>query len=103
MAVDPAKFTLKTREALEKALQLARAENHAEVTPDHLLAALLAQTDGVALPLLAALGIDRLALANEVAARLERLARSYGTSEPSLSQDTRKVLEDADAAMPNLG
>ncbi|MCL4443367.1 MAG: AAA family ATPase [Actinobacteria bacterium] len=103
MAVDPAKFTLKTREALEKALQLARAENHAEVTPDHLLAALLAQTDGVALPLLAALGIDRLALANEVAARLERLARSYGTSEPSLSQDTRKVLEDADAAMHEMG
>ena len=103
MAVDPAKFTLKTRGALEKALQLARAENHAEVTPDHLLAALLAQTDGVALPLLAALGIDRLALANEVAARLERLARSYGTSEPSLSQDTRKVLEDADAAMHEMG
>lgn len=103
MAVDPAKFTLKTREALEKTLQLARAENHAEVTPDHLLAALLAQTDGVALPLLAALGIDRLALANEVAARLERLARSYGTSEPSLSQDTRKVLEDADAAMHEMG
>ena len=103
MAVDPAKFTLKTREALDKALQLAIAENHAEVTSDHILAALLAQTDGVALPLLAALGMDRLALANEVAARLERLARSYGTSEPNLSQDARKVLEDADAAMHEMG
>ncbi len=102
MTVDPGKFTLKTREALEKAMQLAAAENHAEVTPDHLLAALLAQTDGVALPLLAALGIDRLSLANEVAARLERLARSYGTSEPSLSRDTREVLDNAGKAMNEM-
>ncbi len=102
MTVDPARFTLKTREALEKAVQLARAENHAEVTPDHLLAALLAQADGVALPLLAALGIDRLVIANEVAARLERLARSYGTGESGLSQDARKVLDDADAAMHEM-
>ncbi|MHB8263088.1 MAG: ATP-dependent chaperone ClpB [Acidimicrobiales bacterium] len=103
MPVDPAKFTLKTNEALEKALQLARAENHAEVTPDHILAALLAQTDGVTLPLLATLGTDRLRLANQVAARLEHLARSYGTSSPAFGKETQAVLDSADEARREMG
>ncbi|MCL4433895.1 MAG: AAA family ATPase [Actinobacteria bacterium] len=103
MPVDPSKFTLKVSSALEKAIQLAGAESHAEVTPDHILAALLAQTDGVTLPLLATLGVDRLSLGNQVAARLERLARSYGSSSPAFGKEAQEVLDNADEARREMG
>ena len=47
------KLTVKSREALEEAVRLAAAGNHAEVEPEHLLAALLRQEGGVAAEALA--------------------------------------------------
>src|SRR2546429_417234 len=40
MALDPERWTLKTQEAVNAAVERARAANKPEVTPDHLLAAL---------------------------------------------------------------
>ena len=50
MPLDPNRWTLKTQEAFQAALDQARARNHPEVTPDHLLVALLGQEEGVVLP-----------------------------------------------------
>ncbi len=51
-AFDPNRWTQKTHAALEAAVQAARSRNNPEVTPDHVLAALLGQQDGVVLPIL---------------------------------------------------
>ena len=56
MALDPNRWTLKTQEALNHALESARANANPEVTPDHLLVALLGQDEGVVLPILAKVG-----------------------------------------------
>ena len=50
MALDPNRWTLKTQEAFTAAVEPARAASNPEVTPDHLLAALLGQEEGVVLP-----------------------------------------------------
>jgi len=55
--LDPNRWTLKTREAVNDATAAAQTKSHPEVTPDHLLLALIGQTDGVVLPVLQRTGV----------------------------------------------
>ena len=57
MPLDPNRFTRKTGEALQSAQALAREQNHSQVTPEHLLAALVSQPEGVVLPVLERVGV----------------------------------------------
>ena len=57
MALDPNRWTLKTQEAFQAAVELARARNHPEVTPAHLLHSLLGQEGGVVLSVLQRVGV----------------------------------------------
>ena len=52
MPLDPNRWTLKTQEAFQAATDNARAHSQPEVTPEHLLAALLGQHEGVVLAVL---------------------------------------------------
>lgn len=52
------KLTVKAQEALTASQDLALRHNHTESTPVHLLAALLSQSDGVALPILKKLEVN---------------------------------------------
>jgi ATP-dependent Clp protease ATP-binding subunit ClpB len=58
MTLDPARWTTRTKEAFNDAIQQATAAGHAEVTPAHLLSSVLAQPEGIARPLLAQAGVD---------------------------------------------
>ena len=58
MPLDPNKFTRKTGEALGAAQALARDLHHSQVTPEHLLAALLGQPESVVLPVLERIGVS---------------------------------------------
>jgi ATP-dependent Clp protease ATP-binding subunit ClpB len=102
MALDPNRWTLKTQEAFSAALEQARARNHAELTPVHLLAALLGQDDGVVLPTLERAGVPPLTLRNRVEERLASLPKTYGGAEPQLSRAARDVVEAADAERNGL-
>ena len=51
-------LTIKAQEAVTEAQREARARGSAEMTPDHLLLALLRQTEGVVPPILAKLGVN---------------------------------------------
>ena len=50
--------TTKTQAALTSALQAATAAGNPQIMPAHLLMALLTQNDGIAAPLLEAVGVD---------------------------------------------
>jgi ATP-dependent Clp protease ATP-binding subunit ClpB len=52
------KLTIKAREAVQAAHELAGSRGHQELTPEHLLLALLDQQDGIAGALLRKVGID---------------------------------------------
>jgi ATP-dependent Clp protease ATP-binding subunit ClpB len=101
MALDPNRWTLKTQEAFTTATELARTRQNPEVTPDHLLAALIGQQDGAVLPILQRVGVNPLALRNEVDEALAKLPRAYG-GETRLGRETTAVLDAADAARVEL-
>ena len=71
--------------------------------PDHLLAAMLGQADGLALPLLAKAGVEPTALTNRVAERLSSLPKAYGGTDVALSRQARDLLETADGVRADMG
>ena len=78
MALDPNIFTRKTGEALGAAQSLARERSHSQVTPEHLLAALLGQPESVVIPTIERLGVSTKTLRDRVDTELARLPQSYG-------------------------
>jgi ATP-dependent Clp protease ATP-binding subunit ClpB len=95
VALDPNTWTVKTREAFNAAVELARSRANPEVTPAHLLSALLSQEDTVVQPVLQRVGVAPLTLRNRVDDALAKLPRSYG-SEAQMSRDLRDLLARAD-------
>ncbi len=101
MALDPNRWTLKVQEAFSSAVDAAKQASNPEVTPDHLLAALLGQGEGIVLPMLQRLGKEPLPLRNQVNEALAKLPHSYG-SEARLSRDLNQVIDAADTARAEL-
>jgi len=101
VALDPNRWTRKTTEAVNAAVELARSANNPEATPDHLLAGLLGQADGVVLPLLERAGISPLAVRNSVADALAKLPKAYGT-ETTAGRALQQVIEGADGVRADL-
>ncbi len=104
MALDPNKWTLKTQEAFSAAVEQAKTLNNPEVTPDHLLAALLRQTEGgITLPILEKVGLDSRRIQNAADEAVAKLPKAYGGSEPRLARDLQSVMTAADEARVELG
>src|ERR671923_2982378 len=101
MALDPNRWTLKVQEAFSSAVDAAKQASNPEVTPDHLLAALLSQGEGIVLPMLQRLGKEPLPLRNQVNEALAKLPRAYG-SDARLSRDLQQVIDEADTARDEL-
>jgi ATP-dependent Clp protease ATP-binding subunit ClpB len=102
MALDPNRWTLKTQEAFQAAVDLARARNHPEVAPEHLLAALTSQEEGIVLPILERVGVAPLTVRNRVEDALGKLPKAYGGAEPQLARGAREVMERADGERAEL-
>jgi len=104
MPLDPNKWTLKTQEAFSAAVEQAKSLNNPEVTADHLLAALLRQTDGgIALPILEKVGVDHRHVRNAADEAVAKLPKAYGGSDPRLSRELSSVMSAAEAAKGELG
>ncbi|HSH60696.1 MAG TPA: ATP-dependent chaperone ClpB [Acidimicrobiales bacterium] len=101
-AFSPDRWTLRTQEAFQAAVESARSGNHPEVTPDHLLAALVGQEEGVVLPVLEKVGVAPLAARNRVEDALDRLPKAYG-ADPQVGRALRDVMGTADEARAELG
>jgi ATP-dependent Clp protease ATP-binding subunit ClpB len=104
MPLDPNKWTLKTQEAFSAAVEQAKSLANPEVTADHLLAAILRQTDGgIALPILEKVGVDHRAVRNAADEAVAKLPKAYGGSEPRLSRELSDVMSAAETAKTELG
>jgi ATP-dependent Clp protease ATP-binding subunit ClpB len=101
--MDINKLTLKSQEALAQAQRIAGERNHQQVESAHLLAALLAQPEGVTLPLLQRLGVAPGSLRGSLDAVLDRLPRVFGQVETYISPGLRAVLERAFDEAEGLG
>src|SRR5947199_10609739 len=67
------KFTIKAQEALQAAQSLAEQQNHQAIEPEHLLAALIEQREGIVGPLLAKLGARPDTIQQTLGAELAKL------------------------------
>ncbi|HZQ27247.1 MAG TPA: Clp protease N-terminal domain-containing protein, partial [Acidimicrobiales bacterium] len=107
MALDPNRWTLKTQEAFNAAAALAQGRSHGEITPAHLMAAMLSQEGTVVLPVLQQVGVAPLSLRNQVEDRLAKLPRAYGSGpyggEAQMGRELREILEAADGQRIELG
>jgi ATP-dependent Clp protease ATP-binding subunit ClpB len=92
VAVDPKKWTLKTQEAFAAAIDDAKARSNPELTPDHVLSAMMRQEGTVVPAVLAKLGLAPLMVRNETDDAVTRLPNAYGGDEPRMSKElTNKV------------
>ncbi len=101
MPLDPNTWTHKTTEAVNAALTSAKEHSNPEATPDHLLAALLRQDDGVVLPVIRKLGIEPLQLRNAADEAVAALPTAYGT-ETRPSRDFISLFDAADTERREL-
>ena len=101
----PDRFTVKSQEALTGAVRIAQARGNPQVKPDHLLAALLEDTDGIAVAILRKLGADQAALTNKLDQSLATLPTIKGaTAEaPPISSELAAVLNTADQEARSRG
>ncbi|MHB1614207.1 MAG: ATP-dependent chaperone ClpB [Actinomycetes bacterium] len=103
--MDTAKLTTKTQQAFTEAVRRASTGGHPMVEPVHLLAALLAQEDGTAIPLLTSVGADVAAVRVEVDDALRRLPSASGATvaSPNLSRGAYAALTVAGSTAASLG
>src|SRR5579864_4462565 len=96
VALDPNRWTQKTTEAFNAAVDEARSNSHPEVTPEHLLLAMLGQEGTVVFPVLQKVGVAPAQLRSRVLELLAKLPKAYGGTDPTLSRASRDVLDAAD-------
>jgi len=103
MPIDPEKWTNRTREAFSAATTQATAAGNPEVTPVHVIAAVLAQPEGIAMPLLRQVGVDPTELARKLGDDIGALPRNVGGQQPGLSRSLHEGLEEADRLRAEMG
>ena len=96
------RMTEKAQEALLAAQQAAEQAGHPELEPEHLLAALAAQQDGVVPTVLRRLGVDPAAVADAARAEVAKLPSARGGAAPALSARTRDAVNRASAEAERL-
>ena len=97
-------LTIKAQEAVQEAQQDARARGNAELSTDHLLLAMLRQSEGVVAPILQKLGVDPQPLAREIETDLDRRPKVTGASaDATVSRDLNRVFDHAFELMKEFG
>lgn len=89
------KFTIKAQEAVQAAVEVAGGRGNPQVTPVHLLQALVAEREGIVRPLLEKIGVDRGQLERIVEAELSHLPKVSGGAQPQPDGELMKVFEAA--------
>ena len=97
------KFTVKAREAIADAQQLAGRLGNPEIRPGHLMAAMLSQEGGIIPSILGHCSIDATAIENEVAVVVDAYSKVSGGNKAAMSRDLDTVLQTAETESKKLG
>ena len=101
--IRPDRLTIKGQEAFRDAAEEARRRGNPVTNDAHLLAALLAQPEGVVQPLLQKAGLNVTALTEAVGRELARFPKQSGEAEPAFSREVNKVFDRAEQEAKKLG
>ena len=97
------KLTNKSQSLLLDAESRAGKRNNPEISPLHLLDAMLVESDGIMRPLLDAMGVEVSKLQGLVSSELDRLPSAEGGSKASISSALQKVLDQSSSSAATLG
>ncbi len=98
------RFTIKAQEGIAGAQRIATENNNQEITPEHLLAALLGQDEGIVGPILKKVGADPEPVRRDLAAAIDKIPKVYGAAEAGsyMSQDLKRAVDTAFKEMERL-
>jgi ATP-dependent Clp protease ATP-binding subunit ClpB len=99
--VNADRLTVKSTEALNDAIALARQSGNPLVYDVHLLLALLRQDEGIVVPILQKLGANVASLREQLEREVERLPKQ-SNAQPSLSRELNGVLDRAEGEARQL-
>ena len=103
--MDAERLTTRSQEAIAAAVRRAVDEGHPEAAPVHLLLALLDQQDGIAAPLLNAVGADPVLVRSHAQTQLAAIPRAQGSTvaAPAPSRAFLAVLTTAQTRAGEVG
>ncbi|MBF0583176.1 MAG: ATP-dependent chaperone ClpB [Magnetococcales bacterium] len=90
------RLTTKSQEALQSAGQMAASRSHQQLEPEHLLAALLAQQEGLTRPILEKMGVSLPALSAEVTKLIDRFPKVEGVDQLISSRRLQTLFMNAE-------
>jgi len=99
--MDPNRYTEKTQQALLRAQGLATERGNPQIDPEHLLLALLEQTDGVVPRIVLALGADPQRLRSDLEQMIDRKPRARG-GQVGVSPVVSRILQMAEREAQSL-
>jgi ATP-dependent Clp protease ATP-binding subunit ClpB len=100
--INPDRLTVKSTEALNEALALARRNGNPLVYDLHLLHALLGQDEGIVVPVLQKMGVQVAGLREAVEREMGRYPKQTG-AQPSLSREMNQIVDRAEEEARGLG
>jgi ATP-dependent Clp protease ATP-binding subunit ClpB len=95
MAIRWERLTVKSQEAVQAAASHAAEYGNPEVLPQHLMAALLEDREGVVLPVLEKVGVPVEQMLAGLNSAIQKLPKVQGGAQPGMSNALTKVLEQA--------
>jgi ATP-dependent Clp protease ATP-binding subunit ClpB len=96
------RLTVKSAEAIQEAANEARKAGNPAIEDLHLLSALIAQEEGIVVPVLQKVGVNVTRLGHEVQAALARLPRQSGGAQATISRELNEILDLAESEAREL-
>jgi ATP-dependent Clp protease ATP-binding subunit ClpB len=100
--INPDKLTVRSAEAINEAVGLARRNGNPLVYDLHLLQALLEQDESIVVPILQKVGVSVSALREGVARELARIAKQ-SDAQPTMSRELNGIVDRAEDEAKRLG
>ena len=96
------KFTIRGQEAVQEAIGLAEKAQNQQVEPEHILAAMLNQKEGVVRPILSKIGANVSAIIDELNESIDRYPKVSG-GQQYFSSRTNTIFQAAQKAAETMG
>ena len=97
-------FTIKSQEAIQESQNIAEQIGHQEIKPEHLVAALLGQKDGVIIPVMQKMGVNLASLTDDANRLIDKLPKVSGSGfgQVYASQEFKKILDQSFSLASNM-
>ncbi|NLG63858.1 MAG: type VI secretion system ATPase TssH, partial [Candidatus Cloacimonetes bacterium] len=100
--LNPDRLTVKAAESIQAAAQDAQRRGNPAIEDVHLLSALLAQEESIVVPILQKVGVNITRLRESLNARIDRLPKQSGVTQPTVSRELNQIFDLAEQAARSL-